>query len=97
MNIRRLRLRTYRKTGGPRQIGHRCKVYCAGCIVCESYRFLDQHGRFPSFNEVRPICDAEGRKEYEAWLTTDEGRAWTDRRNARDIRRATQQTQGETT
>lgn len=58
MKVRQLRLRFYRKTGGPRQIGHRCKDYCPGCIVCESYRFLDQHGRFPSFGEVRPICDA---------------------------------------
>lgn len=74
--IRQLRWRFYRKTGGPREIGHRCKDYCPGCIVCECYRYLDQHGRFPSFDEVRPICEAEARKEHEAWVITDRGIAW---------------------
>lgn len=54
MKVRRLRWRFYRKTGGCRQVGHRCKDYCAGCIVCDFYRFLDERGRFPySFDEAR--------------------------------------------
>lgn len=28
-------------------IGNRCKEYSAGCAVCEAYRYLDLHGRFP--------------------------------------------------
>jgi hypothetical protein len=58
MSVRRLRRRFYRKTGGPRGIGNRCKDYGPGCIVCESYRHLDQHGRFPTFEEARAISDA---------------------------------------
>ena len=82
MKVQRLRRRFYRKTGGPRQIGHRCREYFPGCIVCESYRFLDQHGRFPTFDEVTPICDEESAKEHVRWLATDEGRAWQERRRA---------------
>ena len=34
-------------------IGKRCKDFTWHCIVCESYRFLDDKGRFPhSFDEV---------------------------------------------
>jgi hypothetical protein len=34
-------------------IGKRCKDFTWHCIVCESYRFLDDNGRFPhSFDEV---------------------------------------------
>lgn len=76
MNTRRLRGRFYRKTGGPRGIGGRCKVYCAGCIVCESYRYLERHGRFPTFEEVGPIADEESRKDHEAWLLTEDGKLW---------------------
>ena len=57
MKVRRLRWRFYRKTGGPRGVGLRCKDYGPGCMICESYRFFDEHGRFPSFDEVAPICD----------------------------------------
>lgn len=57
MKLRKLRWRFYRKTGGPRGIGLR-HPYEAGCIGCESYRFLDQHGRFPTFDEVLAISDA---------------------------------------
>lgn len=53
MTLRKLRYRFYRKTGGPR-MGNRCNDFAAGCLVCESYRFLDLHGRFPSFDEVWP-------------------------------------------
>lgn len=84
MSIRTLRNRFYRKTGGPRGIGHRCKEFFPGCIVCESYRFLDERGRFPSFDEVRPICDEESRKEHAQWLTTPEGMAWQQRRAAKE-------------
>lgn len=67
MNARRLRKRFYRKSGGPRAIGLRCKVYCAGCIVCDSYRFLDERGRFPyTFDEAAEFSDACVRAEAEA-------------------------------
>jgi hypothetical protein len=53
VKVRLLRKRFYRKSGGARQIGRRCKDYCAGCIVCDSYRMLDEIGRFPrSFDEA---------------------------------------------
>lgn len=55
--VRKLRWRFYRKTGGPRGIGNRCKLY-AGCIVCESYRIYDATGRFPSFDEASDATDA---------------------------------------
>lgn len=80
MRVRDLRWRFYKKHGGPRGVGHRCTAYFPGCIVCEAYRFLDQHGRFPSFAEVSPICDEEASKDHEAWLETDEGRKWQARR-----------------
>jgi hypothetical protein len=57
VKVRHLRWRFYRKAGGPRGIGNRCGDYGPGCIVCESYRFLSRYGRFPSFDEVGPICD----------------------------------------
>lgn len=54
MKARNLRRRFYRKRGGPyRTVGLRCKDYCAGCIVCDFYRFNDERGRFPrSFEEA---------------------------------------------
>lgn len=48
MKIRHLRRRVYRKKGGGPHIGLRCKVYCEGCIVCDSWRYRDTYGRFPS-------------------------------------------------
>ena len=34
-------------------VGKRCKDFTLHCIFCESYRFLDDKGRFPhSFKEV---------------------------------------------
>lgn len=32
--------------------GLRCKDYCAGCIICEAYRHLDQFGGFPESYEA---------------------------------------------
>jgi len=53
MKVRtRLKLRAYRKTGGPINIGNRCKSYEQGCVVCEAYRFYDERGRFPTWEEV---------------------------------------------
>lgn len=58
MKVRKLRSRFYKKAGGPRGIGNRCSDYGAGCIVCESYKYFDERGRFPTFDEIRPVCDA---------------------------------------
>jgi hypothetical protein len=53
MKIRKLRGRVYRKKGGPRGLGNRCKEYYEGCIVCDSYKVYDETGRFPSYEELR--------------------------------------------
>lgn len=74
--IRTLRNRFYKKKGGPRGWGNRCSEYCAGCIVCESYKFKDEHGYFPSFDVIHPISQEAGRVEHEAWLLTDAGKEW---------------------
>lgn len=76
MNVRKLRWRFYKKKGGGRNIGLRCKDYCSGCIVCESWKFRDEHGRFPSYEEIDPICEEANKTEHEAWLLTDEGKDW---------------------
>lgn len=46
-SIRSVRRRQYPKRGGGINVGNRCKEYAPGCPVCESWRFLDLHGRFP--------------------------------------------------
>lgn len=54
------------KTGGGPNFGLRCKEYCPGCVVCEGWRFYDQHGRFPySYEEIRPIQQEVMRQEIE--------------------------------
>jgi len=45
-------------------LGNRCSAYFAGCIVCESYKHLDEHGRFPTFDEACAICDEANRLEF---------------------------------
>jgi hypothetical protein len=51
MKLRTHKLRAYWTHGST--VGKRCKVYCQGCVTCETYRFLDMHGRFPhTFNEI---------------------------------------------
>ena len=58
MKVRtRLKLRAYRKTGGPINIGNRCKSYEQGCVVCEAYRFYDECGRFPTWEEVMMFAE----------------------------------------
>jgi hypothetical protein len=58
VKVTKLRWRFYKKKGGPRGLGHRCSEYFAGCIVCDSYRYLDRHGRFPTFDEVCALSRA---------------------------------------
>ena len=66
MKTRKLRSRFYRKSGGGRHIGRRCKAYMAGCIVCDSYRFLDETGRFPrGFDEAAEFSEQCARQENE--------------------------------
>ena len=72
MKVRHIRRRVYRKAGGPPGYGRRCKDYFPGCLACEAYRFLDELGRFPTFDEVSPRCDAAMREEFDARTQTDE-------------------------
>jgi hypothetical protein len=58
VKVRRLRWRSFRKTGGPIGLGPRCHNYAAGCLSCEMYRHLDEYGRFPTWDEAQAICDA---------------------------------------
>jgi hypothetical protein len=47
-------------------VGKRCKDFAWGCIICESYKFLDLRGRFPnSFDEVYEWAQPH-RYEYNA-------------------------------
>jgi hypothetical protein len=64
MNIRKLRWRFYKKTGGPRGWGNRCKEYCAGCILCELYRIYDNTGRFPTGEEARIAANTSAKHEF---------------------------------
>jgi hypothetical protein len=38
--------------GRGRYWGKRCSEYCAGCICCEAWKFYDEQGRFPTFEEA---------------------------------------------
>lgn len=67
MNIRRLRWRFYKKTGGPRGWGNRCSDYGPGCALCERYRFMDDFGRWPTKDdepELRRRIDEASEREY---------------------------------
>lgn len=33
-------------------LGRRCPGFHPGCMICQSYRYFDEHGRFPSFDEA---------------------------------------------
>ncbi len=33
-------------------LGRRCPGYHPGCMICQSYRYFDEHGRFPSFEDA---------------------------------------------
>jgi hypothetical protein len=46
---------TYHTRG--RYWGKRCPDYCAGCICCEAWKFYDETGRFPTFDEAHAICE----------------------------------------
>lgn len=83
MKVKKQRWRFYKKKGGGRGIGLRCKEYSPGCICCESYKFYDEHGRFPTLDEVFPIAEEASRIEQEEWLKTEEGQAWEAKRAKR--------------
>lgn len=35
-----------------------CRTYTAGCVTCDTWRFLREHGRFAySFDELRDFMD----------------------------------------
>ena len=53
MKIRQRRNYLYLMRGGP----HRCKEYYPGCLNCEYFKFLGEHGRFPKYEEVRDTVE----------------------------------------
>jgi hypothetical protein len=58
--IRRYKMRVQQTS----RIGLRCKAYQAGCIVCDSYRFFDESGRFPySFEEANAFSQEKQRED----------------------------------
>lgn len=66
MKVRNQRWRFYKKRGGPRGIGHRCKgEQYLGCIVCASYDYLDKHGKFPDFETAHAITMQTLKEEEE--------------------------------
>lgn len=66
MKVRQQRWRFYRKKGGPRGIGLRCKgEQYMGCIICASYAHLDEHGKFPDFDTAHAITQEVMRKEID--------------------------------
>lgn len=79
MKVRSLKGRSYRKTGGPPYWGNRHSEFEPGCFTCEAYKFFDEHGRFPSRDEVSDLTVEVLSKEHEkhvTWLETDEGKKW---------------------
>ena len=80
MKVRKLKWRFYRKQGGPRGWGNRCKLYAQGCPCCDAYMFFYQHGRFPSLG----LDEFEGQvpvtEPFEIDVSWD--RAIADRREA---------------
>ena len=43
--------------------GKRCKSYEQGCANCDTWRFYDERGKFPSFQELMAFMfDNEGAK-----------------------------------
>lgn len=37
-------------------LGRRCPGFHPGCMICQSYRYFDEHGRFPSFDEAGDLA-----------------------------------------
>lgn len=42
-------------------LGRRCTGFHAGCMVCQSYRYFDESGRFPSFDEAGDLASIANR------------------------------------
>lgn len=64
MKLRTIRRRRLTKRG--RYWGKRCSEYCAGCIRCEAWKFYDESGRFPTFDEAAEARDAAVAREAQA-------------------------------
>lgn len=70
-----MKVRKIAKAKSWTNLGKRCKDFQWHCIICESYKFLDQRGRFPnSFEEVwawaqpfRAEYDASPERAAEVW------------------------------
>lgn len=68
VSIRKLRIRSKRRPG---PIGNRCKAYCPGCIICESWRLYDRIGRFPyTVEEALELVRQVERDEAAQWTWT---------------------------
>jgi len=50
----RKRRRYLNRTHNP--LGRRCPGFHPGCMICQSYRYFDQHGRFPTFDEASDLA-----------------------------------------
>jgi hypothetical protein len=79
MNQRQRRRKAHLSRG--RYWGKRCSEYCAGCICCEAWKFYDEQGRFPTFEEAHAQCDEAMRKERAAELQAIVSKHMDDRGN----------------
>ncbi len=43
--------------------GKRCRTYVAGCAVCDTWRFYDEQGKFPSFPELMDFMSVTEQEE----------------------------------
>lgn len=48
VSIRKLRLRQKKRL----VISKRCKVYFAGCVICDFWKFYDRFGKFANGDEL---------------------------------------------
>lgn len=56
---KRGKLKAYSKTGGPRNIGRRCKSFNGNCCICVAWAMKDRDGKFPSFEELSKELDEQ--------------------------------------
>lgn len=64
MKLRKMRRRAHQRRGFG--YGKRCPEYFRGCIICEAYRYYDEHKRWPTFEEASQICWQHNQEDYYA-------------------------------